>query len=150
MKKPNIRKSTILTGINAVGVIITAYLSSKAAIKAKEALDNTEESLDTKDKVKLVAPYYIPTAVSAAGTIAAGIAANKIDGVAIAALGTVGAKAIKDLKDYRGAVIAVDGPEKDQQYRQYLVEHQLIDDQEGDMETKYWFYDPWSDLWFES
>ena len=153
MEKPKIRKSTILTGVNAVGVILTAYLSSKAALKAKEALDEfnePDEELDLKDKVKIAAPYYIPTVISAAGTIAAGVAANKIDGVAIAGLGAIGAKAVKDLKDYRKVVIDTDGPEKDQQYRKLLAERTLIDDQSGDLESKYWFYEPWSELWFEA
>lgn len=150
MKKLNIRKSTVLTTINSVGVIITAVLSSVAAVKAKQKLDEQEEPIDTKTKVKIVAPYYIPTTISAAVTIGAGVAANKIDGTAIAALGVVGAKAVKDLKEYRSAVVAIDGEEKDRLITEYLQDRNLIEDQDGDLETCYWFYDPWDEIWFQS
>lgn len=47
---------TILTAVGAAGVVLTAMSAGKAAIKAKEKLDEMPEDTDIKEKAKVIAP----------------------------------------------------------------------------------------------
>lgn len=69
---------TLLTCIGAAGVILTAVASGKAAIKAKEVLDEMPEDTEPIDKVKAVAPIVAKPAFLACGTIWVIFSANKI------------------------------------------------------------------------
>lgn len=67
---------TILTFLSVGGVIGTSYLASKAALKAKNELETLGEDAPLKEKIRTVAPIYIPTVAVGAATIACVLGAN--------------------------------------------------------------------------
>lgn len=69
---------TILTVLSIVGLSGTAYLSGKAAIKAKEKLDKNPEAT-TKEKIKMLTPVYIWPAAAGAATAACMLGANGLN-----------------------------------------------------------------------
>lgn len=93
---------TILTCLSAVGVVGTAYLSGKAAVKADKELKTLGEDASLKEKIKTVAPIYIlPTAVGAT-TIACMFGANTISRKQQASMLAAGALIEKTYKKYKG------------------------------------------------
>ena len=92
---------TILTCISAGGVVATGILSGRAAIKAREKLEEMPEA-DTKDKVKAVAPIYILPASVGAATIACMFGANHLDRKRQASLLAASAIIEQTYKRYKG------------------------------------------------
>lgn len=94
MKKLTARnKSLILSGLAAVGVVLTGYLSAKCAIKA-------EEKETTKDK----AVAYVPAIVSGAVTVGCIGGSTYFSGEEIAALTVALTAATQRFTDYAKAV----------------------------------------------
>lgn len=92
---------TILTCLSAVGVVGTAYLSGKAAVKADKELKTLGEDAPLKEKIKTVAPIYIlPTAVGAT-TIVCMFGANTISRKQQASMLAAGALIEKTYKKYK-------------------------------------------------
>ena len=92
---------TILTCLSAIGVVGTAYLSGKAAVKADKELKTLGEDAPLKEKIKTVAPIYIlPTAVGAT-TIACMFGANTISRKQQASMLAAGALIEKTYKKYK-------------------------------------------------
>ena len=72
--------SSILTGFAITGVITTGIFAGKAAIKAEKVLEElSEEDLDKKEKLKTVAPIFMPAIVSSIATIFCICATHSID-----------------------------------------------------------------------
>lgn len=65
--------TAILTGFAIAGVVSTGIFAGKASLKAdkilEEAEKNTKEPLDRKEKLKLVAPAFIPAGICCGLTI---------------------------------------------------------------------------------
>ena len=93
MKK--IKWSLILTGINAVGVVVTAILSAKAGMEFEKFRDG-----DIREKAEVAGPAVVAGAV----TIAAGIAAHGIDAKTIAGLSATVAMGANRLKALNAAI----------------------------------------------
>jgi hypothetical protein len=79
----NQNSPSILSAIGIGGVIATAYLTAKAAVKSDKKIDSflnseTEVNLTTRDKVELVWRFYIPPTLAGAATISCIIGANQI------------------------------------------------------------------------
>ena len=70
---------SLLTGFGVAGIFVTAYLTAKATLKAKEKLDKLPEDADTIDKLKEAAPCYIAPALTAVASAAAIIGANTVN-----------------------------------------------------------------------
>lgn len=74
---------TILTVIGSIGVSITAVMSARDTVKAIKRINKRETenscSYGTKEKIKIAAPCYIPTALSAVSTILCICGANKLN-----------------------------------------------------------------------
>lgn len=72
--------STILTCVGAVGTIATAVMTAKATPKAMRLLEEAEyekgEDLTKLEKVKTIAPAYIPSVIIGASTLACIFGAN--------------------------------------------------------------------------
>lgn len=70
--------SIILSCLGAVGVVATAIVTAKATIKAVDILEDAEKDheLTKKEKIKAVAPTYIPAVVLGASTVACIFGAN--------------------------------------------------------------------------
>ena len=92
---------TILTFLSAAGVVGTAYLSGKAAVKAKEELETLDKDAPLKEKIKTVAPIYIPTAAVGAATILCMFGANGFNRKQQASMLAAGALMEKTYKKYR-------------------------------------------------
>lgn len=72
--------SSILTGFAIAGVITTGIFAGKASIKAEKVLEGlSEEELDRKEKLKRVAPIFMPAIISGAATIFCICATHSID-----------------------------------------------------------------------
>lgn len=107
--------SGILSVVACVGVVVTAALTFKGAIKAKATMEEwTEEKRDeltTFEKVQASAKPMAPAAVAGAATIGCIIASHKIDSKEIMALVGAGAAVTKKYDDYRKTNIEVNGKE---------------------------------------
>lgn len=72
--------SSILTGFAITGVITTGIFAGRASIKAEKVLEGlSEEELDRKEKLKRVAPIFMPAIISGAATIFCICATHSID-----------------------------------------------------------------------
>ncbi len=72
--------SSILTGFAITGVVTTGIFAGKASIKAEKVLEGlSEEELDRKEKLKRVAPIFMPAIISGAATIFCICATHSID-----------------------------------------------------------------------
>lgn len=78
----------ILTAVSITGVVTTAILASKATIKAKEILDETElvDTLTIGEKTQLVWKPYIPAVISGITTIGCIVANQYLNNKSRAAL----------------------------------------------------------------
>lgn len=92
---------TILTVLSAVGVVGTAYLSGQAAVKADKELKTLGEEAPLKEKIKTVAPIYIPTVAAGATTIACLFGANTISRKQQASMLAAGALLEQTYKKYK-------------------------------------------------
>ena len=80
--------SSILTGFAITGVVTTGIFAGKASIKAEKVLERMEESADLwdggkeitrKEKLKAVAPIFMPAIISGFATIVCICATHSID-----------------------------------------------------------------------
>lgn len=91
---------TILTFLSAAGVIGTAYLSGKAAVKANEELENLKDAT-TLEKVKALAPIYIPPVAAGSATIFCMLGANGLNRRQQASMLAAGAIVERTFKKYK-------------------------------------------------
>lgn len=72
--------SSILTGFAITGVITTGIFAGKASIKAEKVLEGiADEDLDRKERLKTVAPIFMPAIISGFATIMCICATHSID-----------------------------------------------------------------------
>lgn len=116
---------TLLTCIGAAGVILTAVASGKAAIKAKEVLDEMPEDTETKDKVKAVAPIIAKPAFLACGTIWVIFSANKIALRRNAALVAAYTLTSRQFEDYENKVKETIGKNKEKKIKEAIAEDKI-------------------------
>lgn len=107
--------STILTCAGGVGVILTATAAVKATPKVMRLLDEAEkergEELTKKEKFKIAAPNYIPTALIGAGTIMCIAGANGLNKRHQAALVSAYTLVDSSFKEYKQKLIELYGEE---------------------------------------
>lgn len=126
----------ILTAIGATGVLATAYLTGKAALKTHtliqhRRLDLAEEDVSYKltdrDKFELVWKLYIPAAGSALLTIAAIICANHIGTRRAAAIATAYNISERAFSEYREKIIEKIGAVKEEKARTEIAQKKIDD-----------------------
>lgn len=126
--------SAILTAGGCVGVVATAVLTGKAAVKAhwyiatKEAeLEPLEERMSTMDKVVLVGPVFIPPVAVGAATIGSIVAANMMSAKRAAALAAAYGVSQRQLDEYKAKVQEkLTGP-KNQAIKDEIAEDRVRD-----------------------
>lgn len=162
----------VLTVVSAGGVIATAVLSSKAALKAdillKEAEESKHEQLTTFEKVQVSAPAYLPTVAAGALTVACIVGLRSYDRRQQAAAIAGYALIKRNYEKYQGKVKELLGLEEHHKITEAIArdvevevpkEHCLIAQggigpsstmDFGVNEEKRLFYDTFSDRYFES
>ena len=113
---------TILTCIGAAGVIFTAVASGKAAIKAKEKLEELPEDADVKEKAKVVLPIMVKPAILACGTMWVIFRANKIALRRNAALLAAYTLSSRRLEEYEDKVVETIGEGKNKKIKDAIAE----------------------------
>ena len=107
--------STILSCIGAVGVVFTAVLTAKAAVKASKILEEAEEDKGAKltavETVKVAGLSYIPAAVVGASTIACIFGANILNKRKQASLASAYALINSSYKEYKSKLKELYGEE---------------------------------------
>lgn len=95
--------SIILSCLGAVGVVATAIVTAKATIKAFDILEDAEKNheLTKKEKIKAVAPTYIPAVVLGASTVACIFGANVLSTKYQASLMSAYALVNSSYEDYK-------------------------------------------------
>jgi hypothetical protein len=124
----------ILTAIGVTGTITTAYLASKATVKAVELLRDEREynhdqkievPLSSKEIFALTWKLYIPAASSAALTVAAIICANRISSRRAAALAVAYSLSEKAFEEYRTKILDKMGDKKERAVRDEIVQDHI-------------------------
>ena len=122
---------TILMGLSLAGVMTTAWLTHKAALRADDALNrevltNDEIQLPKdftiKHKLKVVWKYYIPPVLSCGATVAFIIAGNSVHNKRQAALITAVSLGETAFQEYREQITETLGKGKEQKARDELVQ----------------------------
>lgn len=128
------KQNVILAGVAIAGVVATAMLASKGAVKAKEiiekeeeiATDHDEEPLTKKEKAIIKAKCYAPAIVTGGLTVAA-IAFNESSNMRkqalIASMYTVSEKA---LKDYQKKVVEKLGKEVHEEIKEDMAKEKVV------------------------
>jgi Family of unknown function (DUF6353) len=123
--------SSLLFTIGAgVGVLSTAYLAARASFQAARIIDKHEEehapssdrTTRTRDRTALVWRLYVPSGLSAVGTVACIAGAKRIDGVRVLAAQTAVSVSEQAYRQYRDQIVAEFGDRKDQTYLSKVAE----------------------------
>ena len=121
-------RANILTGVNVVGTIGTAVISHKDTIKSIRKLDEKGikyEDLSIQDKVKNCWKDYIPTALCAVGTSAAGIGSNRVSAKNLAEMTALYTGTRKLYDNYKQASKEVLGEKKEKEVQQKVAEENI-------------------------
>lgn len=125
----------ILTAIGAAGVVTTAYLTGKASFQAAQYITETEINSDgarnpmsAKEKWESSWRLYIPAAGSAAITIAAIIAANRIGTRKAAAMATAFAISERAFDQYKEKIVERMGENKERAVRDEIAQDNVRND----------------------
>lgn len=138
---------TVLTILGAVGVIVSCVLTAKETPKAVRLLEE-KENPSLSEKVKTVAPAYLPAAISATASIACILGANHFSKKEIASLASLyllGQGAYTKYKDKVKEVIGKDGEVK---IRDFLANEKVKD--VTIPEETILFYEEFSETYFFS
>lgn len=151
----------ILTGVGVVGTLATAYLTGTATVKAERILredayenhGNVFFQHDIKDRARMTWKVYIPPAITATGTVAAIVGANRIGTRRMAALAAAYTISEKAYSEYREKVTEHLGKNKEQKVRDEIQQDRVNDNPStivltGDSSVL--CYDKFSGRYFES
>ncbi len=179
-----IRKNspTILSILACAGVVSTTVLAIKAVPKAQDrqliALSKKEQKYDTcyydnkpvtfnmtepltkKEAIIASIPAYIPTAISAAATMACILGANVLNKKAQASLMSAYMLTNQHFNEYRKAAKEVYGEDADRKIKEqvairnynedFMVYPSLTYDTDDDEANKVLFYEPYTETYFWS
>lgn len=125
----NQNASTILTAVGVVGVVTTAVLTGRAAVKA-EHLRIEEIAVNgvvptTKETIQKTWPCYIPPVASGVTTIGCIIAGHRLDAKKAAALAAAYGLSEKRLQEYKEKVLEKIGVNKEQAVRDELMQDRV-------------------------
>jgi hypothetical protein len=129
--------TALLTGAGSVGVVSTAYLSSKAGFRAAHVIEQEERqvlmdsdglshgSLRFLDRAKLVWPLYIPTVTSGTITVASIVMGNRMASKQVAALTLASGISERALQEYKAKVVEKLGENKDVAVREAIAQDKV-------------------------
>lgn len=160
----------ILTGLGCAGVISTAILTGKAAIKANYIIQEERNykskpygattkdfiSFTTPETIKLTWKVFIPAGVVGATSIACIIGANTVNTKRNAALAALYSLSETAFREYKGKVIEEIGKNKEMKIRDAIAQDTLAQNPIGERTIivtgngKVKCYDKLCDRYFES
>lgn len=130
---------TILAVIGGVGVIGSVVLASKAAVKTKEdiakAQEEAEEDLEFKEKAKIYAKNYWPTAAMVVATEVCIYGSNHINKQRFAALASAYILKETDFKEYKEHVEETIGHKKAQEIKDSLIQKHIKHTEQNESNT---------------
>ena len=147
---------TILTGLATFGVVTTAYLSGKAAVKAEYILMNDGVPETTRERLELTWKCYIPPVAAGVVTVGAIIGAQHINNRRAAAMATAFTIAERGYEQYREKVIDRLGEDKELEVRDEVAKERLKENPLSDTTVivgkggTHLCYDAFSGRYFES
>ncbi|HEX4502752.1 MAG TPA: DUF6353 family protein [Scandinavium sp.] len=137
-KLAGINSTTFLTGMGVTGVVTTAYLTGRASFKAAQILerenirriatemqDKPEPPIETKDKIKLVWPLYIPPISVGCTTITAIIMSNHTASKKIAALTVASGISERAFQEYKAKVVEKIGAKQETAVRDEIAQDRI-------------------------
>lgn len=113
----------LLTGVGIAGMLITAIFVGKSTLKCSEVLKDKEMS--TGQKLKEVAPYYIPAIISGVGSAVCVVGSMSIQNKRNAALAAAASFAEMTLREYSNKVVEVIGEKKEQKIRDEIAKDRM-------------------------
>lgn len=157
------KSPAILTGVGAVGMVVSTVLAVKATPKAlalidihhKREEDGFEEPLTKTETVKLTWKCYIPSAIMAFASIACLIGANTVNGKQKAALATMYALSETTLHTYKNKVVEMVGEEKAKDVQKAVTQEKITANPVKDKEViitgkgEHLCYEPLSNRYFK-
>lgn len=145
---------TILTCIGGVGVVVTTVSAIKVTPKAVQLLEAAKDikgdELTKLEKVKMVAPLYIPTIIYGATTILCIFGANVLNKRHQASLASAYALLDNSYKEYRKKVIELHGKEGELEIVEAIVEDKYEEEKPEVKNDELLFYDKFSNQFFNS
>ena len=146
--------SMLLTCVSVVGVVATTVLAVKATPKAmellEEAQEDTDEELRTVDKVRIVAPEYLPALVTGSLTVVCIFGVHIFDKKQQASLMSAYGLIDRGFKNYRGKIKEIFGIETDKKIQDELSKDRYEEKKpEQAAEGKLLWYEPYRDEFFE-
>lgn len=131
----NDNSTTILTALGVSGTVTTAYLASKASIKAANEIERVEKqrdrmtpappTMDKKEKAQLVWKMYIPTVVVGTVTVTSIIFANKLGLKRTAAAYSLLSVSERAFAEYKEKVVDQLGTKKEKELRADIAKDRL-------------------------
>lgn len=141
--------STILSCLGGAGVIATSVMAVKATPKALERVEEIKPET-TLEKVKVVAPIYIPTAIMGVATIACIFGANVLNKQYQASLISAYALLDNSYREYREKIVDMYGQDADREAKEEIAKDKYAGDEIKVDNDKQLFYDEFSKRYFES
>lgn len=133
----------ILTGVGAFGTVSTAVLSSRASFKAAELIRSEDIAyrnahdghgqLDSKDKVKLVWPLYVPAVGTGAVSVACIIMAHRVSANQLAAMATLYGLSEGRFQEYKDKVTETIGVSKEGKIHDAVAQDQVTNNPPGEV-----------------
>lgn len=119
----------ILTAIGVIGSFTTAFLASKATIKAYQLVELEEaqrqEVLEPSEIIRLCWKVYIPAATSAALTTGAIVGSAQVNNRRAAAMAAAYSVSERAFGEYRAKVIERVGENKERAYRDEIAQDRV-------------------------
>lgn len=142
---------TILTVVGCVGVGVTAVMAARDTVKAVKRINYERgyqlKEFNTKEKIKIAAPCYIPTVLSGLSTMLCICGANKLNKNMQKSLTSAYILLDQSYKEYKNSVKDVFGEEGETHVIENIVDKRIekMDINEGDI-----FFDFFSLQFFNS
>lgn len=124
----------ILTGLGCAGVVTTAVMTGKAAVKAHDDIQEANQTirdegcsdiLDTRSKVMLTWKHFIPPVLMGASSVACIIGAQSVNAKRHAALASLYTLTEQTLHDYQEKVKEHIGQNKEQKIQDEITQNIL-------------------------
>ena len=145
---------TILTIAGGVGVAATTVSAIKATPKAVQILEAAKvvkgDELTKLEKIKMVAPLYVPTIIFGATTILCIFGANVLNKRHQASLVSAYALLDNSYKEYKKKVIELHGEDGELEIIEAIVEDKYEKEQPIIESNELLFYDKFSGRFFNS